>query len=102
QALRSTSGADRQVCDVRSTMKVVYPSPGRVLATFQEYAGSGLAMYSSSAVLGPFTGPALNAPGATARAAKKAIAHKGTVRRVLMDWLSYAERTAFPRVFLGR
>ena len=39
------------VCDFRSTMKVVTPSPGIVFTTFHAYAASALATYSSSGVL---------------------------------------------------
>ena len=34
QTARSTSGGARHVCDLRSTTKVVTPSPGIVLTTF--------------------------------------------------------------------
>src|SRR5437667_12155902 len=72
QTARSTSGTLRQDCDLRSTTKVVTPSPGIVFTTFHSYVGSGLATYSSSAVFGPLTGSAANAHTEMARTTEQA------------------------------
>src|SRR5688500_11703412 len=61
--VRLTSFSVRHVCDFKSTMYCVSPFAVTLLTIFQEYVGSGLATYRSSAV-----SPARSGIAATKRA----------------------------------